>query len=482
MKLYLNTVIYSCMATLPCMNCLAAEHAPRRLNVLMIIADDLRPELGCYGNETIKTPNIDRLAGEGIRFDQAYCNIPVSGASRASLLTGRYPRYPNQFVDFSAWASKDCPQATPISAWFKSNGYYCVSNGKVFHHLRDFAETWSEAPYRNHPDGYDVYWAEYNRWELWLSKEAANGLNPRTGRGPFYDMADVPDTAYDDGKLTLKVIDDLKRLKRNGRPFFMACGFWKPHLPFNAPKRYWDLYDEQRIPMATNRFRPEGLPVQVRNSGEINAYGLVGTPDNDDFLRKVKHGYYACVSYVDAQIGMLMQALDDLELADDTIVLLFGDHGWNLGEHRFVGKHNLMQTSTRIPLIIKVPGKLRGEAAGPVELVDLYPTLCELSGIPIPKDKIEGQSFAKVFDKLNAKTKPSLYIQWEGGDNAVTGRWNYAEWRRRDTLRAEMLFDHRTDPDENRNVVYEPIFKRQVHKLRDFIRKKKKELFRTQSQ
>ena len=272
-----------------------AQHDVSRMNVLFLMADDMRPELGCYGVEAVKTPNMDRLASSGVLFQNAYCNVPVSGASRASLLTGVYPHYPDRFVNFSAYASKDCPEAIPLSGWFTKNGYHTVSDGKVFHHMSDHAASWSEPPYRNHPDGYDVYWAEYNKWELWMNSESGKTINPKTMRGPFCESADVPDTAYDDGKLAERAIRDLRRMKEMNKPFFLACGFWKPHLPFNAPKKYWDLYKREEIPLASNRFRPEGLPEQVRNSSEIYAYARVTDTGDADFQREVKHGYYACL-------------------------------------------------------------------------------------------------------------------------------------------------------------------------------------------
>ena len=236
---------------------LRAQQDASQMNVLFIMADDMRPELGCYGVDVVKTPNMDRLAASGVLFQNAYCNIPVSGASRASLLTGVYPHYPDRFISFSAYASKDCPEAIPISGWFTRNGYHTISDGKVFHHISDHADSWSEPPYRNHPNGYDVYWAEYNKWELWMNSESGKTINPKTMRGPFCESADVPDTAYDDGKLANRAIRDLKRMKEAGKPFFLACGFWKPHLPFNAPKKYWDLYKREEIPLATNRFLRE---------------------------------------------------------------------------------------------------------------------------------------------------------------------------------------------------------------------------------
>lgn len=441
-------------------------------NVLFLMADDMRPELGCYGVEEIKTPNIDRLASQGVVFQNAYCNIPVSGASRASLLTGVYPHYPERFTNFSARASEDCPEAIPLSGWFTRNGYYTVSIGKVFHHIEDHANSWSEPPYRTFPEGYDVYWAEYNRWELWMNSESGKHINPKSKRGPFCEWVDVPDTAYDDGKLALRAIRDLERLKEKGRPFFLACGFWKPHLPFNAPKKYWDLYRKGDIQLASNRFRPEGLPEEVQNSGEINAYACVGNPADTVFQRRVKHGYYACVSYVDAQIGKVLDALDSLGLADNTIVVLLGDHGWNLGEHNFIGKHNLMDNATHVPLIIRVPGMEKGVCCSMVEFVDLYPTLCELCGLPKPKGQLDGQSFTPVFHDLQAATKPYVYIQWEGGGNAVDVRFSYAQWLRGGVRKAHMLFDHAIDPGENKNRAGEPQYEKTVDSLSNWLRHK----------
>ena len=526
-----------------------------KMNVLFLMADDMRPELGCYGVKEVKTPNIDRFAASGLLFQNAYCNIPVSGASRASLLTGVYPHYPDRFVNYSAYASKDCPTAIPISRWFTSHGYYTISNGKVFHHLSDHANSWSEPPYRKHPDGYDVYWAEYNKWELWMNEASARTINPKTMRGPFcewaevpdtayddgklalkaiadlkrlkeqgkpffmacgfwkphlpfnapkkywdlYDRekipvannpktmrgpfcewAEVPDTAYDDGKLALKAIADLKRLKEQGKPFFMACGFWKPHLPFNAPKKYWDLYDREKIPVANNRFRPKDLPNEVKNSTEIYAYARTTTADDISFQKEAKHGYYACLSYVDAQIGKVLDALDELGLANNTIVVLLGDHGWHLGEHNFLGKHNLMDRSTHVPLIVRVPGLKKGKTKSMVEFVDLYPTLCELCHLPIPKNQLDGTSFVPILTNLKAKIKDQVYIQWEGGDNAVSNRYNYAEWKQKEKIHSRMLFDHHIDPEENKNRVNERKYRSEINKLSSFLKAKKETLMKSQ--
>ena len=447
-----------------------------KMNVLFIIADDMRPELGCYGIEDIVTPHIDRLAEQATVFQNAYCNIPVSGASRASLFTGVYPCYPERFTAFDANAEKDCPKALSLPECFKKNGYYVISNGKVFHNITDHARSWSEYPWRVYPDGYGKDWAEYNKWELWQNEESSRYIHPKTLRGPFCESADVSDTTYIDGRVAQKTIADLRRLKEMKVPFFLACGFWKPHLPFNAPKKYWDLYKREEIPLATNRFRPEGLPEQVRNSSEIYAYARVADTSDIDFQREVKHGYYACLSYVDAQIGKVLDALDELGLSDNTIVVLLGDHGWNLGEHDFIGKHNLMNTSTHVPLIVRVPGMKKGKTKSMVEFVDLYPTLCELCKLPVPAEQLSGQSFAGVFKNLKAKTKGEVYIQWEGGDNAVDRRYSYAEWMKGDVKKPSMLFDHRIDGKENKNRVDEKKYKNKVESLSSFIRIKKSSL------
>lgn len=454
---------------------LAAETKPP-MNILFLMADDLRPELGCYGVAEVRTPHIDRLAASGTLFENAYCNIPVSGASRASLLTGVYPRYPDRFVAFDASASKDAPGAIPISRWFTDRGYHTVSNGKVFHNIADHADSWSEAPWRVNPDGYGADWAVYNKWELWMNDLSGRTINPRTMRGPFCEAADVPDTAYDDGKATLRTIDDLRRLKAKGKPFFLACGFWRPHLPFNAPKRYWDLYCREEIPLADNRYLPQGLPVQVKPSQEIRSYARVDDLQDEVFQREAKHGYYASVSYVDAQIGQILQVLDELGLAQNTIVVLLGDHGWHLGEHTFWGKHNLMDHSTHVPLIIRVPGQQPARTESMAEFVDLYPTLCELCQLPVPEQQLDGKSLVPILRNPKEGVKEKVYIQWTGGDNAVDKRYSYAEWNAESNTPTRMLFDHLTDRAENRNCVEDKAYQQVIPTFSAFIKQKKNSL------
>ncbi len=454
----------------------AGQEAPARMNVLMLIADDMRPEMHCYGVEGIRTPNLDALAAGGTRFTSAYCNAPVSGASRASLLTGMCPRWPVRFTDYEACASKDAPDAEPLPGCFTRNGYYTVSNGKVFHNIADCAESWSEYPWRVHPDGYGRDWAEYNKWEIWMNSESGGTIHPKTMRGPFCESADVADDAYADGKVALRTIADLERLKDGDKPFFIACGFWRPHLPFNAPKRYWDLYNRDDIPLADNQFRPEGLPDDVAAPTEILSYARVDDLQETAFQKEAKHGYWASVSYIDAQIGKILGALDSLGLADNTIVLFFGDHGWQLGEHSFWGKHTLMDRATRVPLIVRVPGLPAGVSDSPVEFVDLYPTLCELCGLTPPEDQLDGTSFVPVLRDSRARTKDHVFIQWQGGDNLTGGRYNYAEWQHRDGSVSRMLFDRRRDPEENRNLAERRSQRRRTGFFSTLIRKHKERM------
>ena len=444
----------------------------QRMNVLFIVADDMRPELGCYGVEDILSPHIDALAAHSTVFMNAYCNVPVSGASRASLLTGVYPSYPARFVDFDAWAERDCPQAVSLPACFKQNGYYVLSNGKVFHNIEDHAGDWSETPWRVHPDGYGKDWAEYNKWELWQNEESARYVNPKTRRGPFCEAADVSDTTYIDGRVAQKTMADLRRLKEMGKPFFLACGFWRPHLPFNAPKRYWDLYDRDRIKLADNPFRPEGLPRQVKSSTEIRGYGRFTTTRSEAFQREAKHGYYACVSYIDTQIGLILDELKRLELDKNTIVVILGDHGWHLGEHGFWGKHNLMNHSTRAPLIVHVPQLEGGKAGGVVEFVDIYPTLCDLCGISAPQGQLQGTSLVPMLKDPAEKVKKYAFIQWQGGYDVVSEQYNAAIWLKKDSVVARMIFDRRTDAAENKNRAYDAFLAGELEEMEKWIRNK----------
>ncbi len=432
-------------------------------NVLFIAVDDLRPELGCYGVDYVKTPNIDKLAESGTTFVNAYCNVPVCGASRASIMSGMRPLYPKRFTSYLSRADKEAKNAKPLQAHFRENGYQVISNGKIFHHLEDWAGEWSEVPWRSNTN-YTKSWADYETSGLWLNPESGKYVNKKTGRGPFYDCADVPDNAYQDGKLADKTVADLKRLKKSGKPFFLACGFWRPHLPFNAPKKYWDMYDRKKIPLADNRFKPKGLPGQVKSSGEIKAYGHIeGFPKEEAFHRLARHGYLASVSYMDAQVGKVVDSLKELGLDKNTVVILWGDHGWHLGEHNFWGKHNILKNATKSPLIMRVPGSC-GLVRSLVEFVDIYPTLCESAGLAVPAH-CQGKSMMPSVIKPDVKHKEAVFIEWQSGRNVKTDRFSYTEWNKKGKVANRMLFDHDKDPQENENVINKPEYAKTVAKF-----------------
>lgn len=429
-------------------------------NVLFIAVDDLRPELGCYGHQQIQSPNIDRLAANGLVFVNAYCNVPVCGASRASLLTGIRPTS-TRFVGFDAWAEKDAPEAISLPELFLNNGYHTISNGKVFHHLTDIRESWSEKPWNPAVDS--------NSFLNYLSDENIQLLKNGQKRGFPYEKADVDDNAYFDGQIAAKSIEDLKRLKKEGKPFFLATGFLKPHLPFNAPKKYWDLYPNENIQLPKNYFRPENAPdAAIHNFGELrNYYGVPADgPVSDEMAHNLIHGYYACISYTDAQIGRILNALNELGLAENTIVILWGDHGWNLGEHTLWCKHANFKTSLNAPLIVNAPGfKGNQKSEALVEFVDIFPSLCDLAGLEKPS-QLQGQSFVPLLNNPELPWKKAVYSRFVQGESVKTKNYLFTEWinKKRETY-ASMLYDHQKDPNENRNIAIDDQMKDTIQVL-----------------
>ena len=286
----------------------AAE--PARPNVLFIAVDDLRPQLKCYGQQQMHSPHIDRLAASGVLFERAYCMVPTCGASRASLMTGIRPAR-RRFVSYQTWAEKDAPGITTLNTQFKQHGYTTLSLGKVFHHPGDNAGGWSEPAWR--PRG--VPW--YRRPENARLHEKRQQLGSRK-RGPAWEAADVPDDAYADGKLAGRAIAELRKLQDRPEPFFLAVGFFKPHLPFIAPQKYWDLYDRDSIRLPDNYHAPRDAPAEsIHSSGELRAYAGIPAqgPVSRETALNLIHGYYACVSYTDALIGKLLDELDRLKLS-----------------------------------------------------------------------------------------------------------------------------------------------------------------------
>lgn len=430
----------------------ACASAAPRPNVLFIIVDDLRPELGCYGEDHVISPNIDRLADEGTLFEQAYCQVPVCGATRASLMTGLYPTK-DRFVTYYSRAQEDAPGIADIPAHLKANGYTTISNGKVYHHADDNASSWDE----NHKTkDFRVYLLPENQGKEWADMAA-------------YEAADVEDSAYPGGALADKIIGDLRRAKEEGTPFFITAGFTKPHLPFNAPKKYWDLYDPARIELADNPYKPKGAPANSMHQWNELRDHYGGMPKEgplpDDIARTLIHGYLACVSYTDAQIGKLLNELDRLEMRENTIVVLIGDHGWQLGEHSLWCKHALFNTSTFSPLIVSAPGFKSGQRTDAlVEFVDIYPSLCELTGVA-PPEHLQGQSLVPLLNNSSRDWKKAVFSRYHGGESVKTDRYSYTEW----DDGARMLYDHKNDPDENVNISENPENLRIVQQMKKLL-------------
>ena len=436
------------------------EKEAQQLNILFIAVDDLRPELNFYGADPIHSPHLDKLAGQSLVFNRAYCNVPVCGASRASLLTGARPTR-NRYIDFSTLKDKDNPDVVSLPMLFKNNGYTTISNGKVYHHAKDDSLAWDEIW---SPDGKFGY-----------ATEAYREIRANTYRGMPMENADVPDSAYRDGKLALKAISDLKKLKAENKPFFLALGFYKPHLPFTAPKKYWDKYNREEIALPENYLQPATTPRKAyHNYGELRNYETIPKEGHleEDLAKELIHGYYSCVSYIDAQIGMVLDELEKLGLAENTIVILWGDHGWNLGNHMLWCKHANFNSSLQVPMTIKVPGKTKGQHTDFItESIDIYPSLCDLTGIEKP-DHLEGDSFISLIE--NGKREKDYAIsKFHDGVTLIKGSLYYTEWTDdQGTAYERMLFDHKTDPLELDNLAVKEEYQSTVNGLSEELKEK----------
>lgn len=468
-------------------------HAEDPPNVLFISVDDMRPEIGCYGNEEIKTPCFDAFAKTGTTFMKAYCQSAVCAPSRASVMTGLRPDS-TRVWDLRGKFRINLPDVVTIPMHFHNHGYHTVSMGKIFHNHMPDRISFDEPDLRPakymtpelidrepesfyHDDGLNAELAEVRKRRL--------AANPnRYANGWAYGVAtesfDGPDNQFYDGAQTELAINKMRELKKKDKPFFLALGFYRPHLPFVAPKKYWDLYDRDKLSLADNPYLPKDSPVMAMNSMyELRAcYDLEHVKHPSEFTfdeltaRRLKHGYYASVSFVDACFGKLMKGLDEFGLADNTIVVLWGDHGWKLGEHNSWCKQSNYDIDVRVPLMIRTPGHpmAGSKTESLVELVDLYPTLCDAAGLPIPAD-MEGTSFKQLMAKPDQPWKSAVFSQFHRapritpdkgrymGLSMVTDRFHYVEWRTWDhikgvagELKVTELYDHQSDPDENQNI------------------------------
>ncbi len=460
--------------------------APRRpLNVLMIAVDDLRPDLGCYGNRVVHTPNIDRLASRGVVFGRAYCQQAVCSPSRTSLMTGQRPDTTRVF-DLVSHFRTALPDCVTLPQHFKAHGYHCAALSKIYHRGYEDGRSWSEPHW--YPSGKTVD-TDPSDWTQQTTKRFGDGVEeyaadtPRaeSGKGPATQVSSKADDELPDGATAAEAVRRIAALATRDQPFFLAVGFLKPHLPFVAPKQYWDLYDPASLPGPSIDRLPEGAPGFAGHAnGEIHQYlGIPpGNPLPDDVARRLRHGYHACISYTDAQVGRLLDALDAAGIADRTVVVLWGDHGWQLGDHGLWHKHTTFELATRSPLIISTPECAAGTtAAAVVEFVDVYPTLVDACGLPASPG-LAGMSLVPLLRDPAAAVKAVAISQYprstrESGVGPVMGysvrddRWRLTVWREDGGSRivAMELYDERDDPAETRNLAAEPQYKPVIDRL-----------------
>ncbi len=446
--------------------CLAAAPRP---NVLFIAVDDLKPLLGCYGDTVIQSPNIDRLAARGVVFERAYCNQAVCAPSRNSLMTGVRPTALGIY-DLGTNFREAAPDAVTLSQYFMRHGYRAEGLGKIFHVGHGNHEdpaSWSVPHFQAKSIAYVKPESRSNqgltREEALFANQDARNLP----RGAAWESADVPDNGYPDGKIAEEAIQRLRAAKdRTNSPFFLALGFLKPHLPFCAPKKYWDLYKRESFTVPSLRTAPEGAPKYAPSGwGELRQYSDMpqNGPVTDDQARTLIHGYHAAVSYMDAQLGKVLDELDHLGLAQNTIIVLWGDHGWHLGDHGWWCKHDNYEQAARIPLIVCAPGVGRPgtRTSAMAETVDIYPTLVDLAGLPAAKNPqpLEGKSLAPVLRDPQASVKKAVFHSYPRGERigrAVrTARHRLVEWKipgsSPDTADLE-LYDYEADPLETKNL------------------------------
>lgn len=456
------SLIILCVVLIP--DVVFGQSDEKKHNILFISVDDFRPKINSYGESKMITPNIDKLASEGLQFNNAFTNIAVCGASRASIMTGIRPSQ-ERFNDYTSRASVDAPNAITLNQLFKENGYETISYGKIYHFPDDTEEHWTES------DG-GAHQADYQDPEAQERKR--NGEKGSHGpKGPAFEYPEVDDYVYNDGKITKQALQKMKDLKDENKPFFMAVGYVSPHLPFIQPKKYWDLYDHEEVELADNAYQPKNSPfiamhaqhdsAELRNMYlDIPSEGLL----SDEMSRNLVHGYYASVSYMDVLIGDLVQGLDDLGLRDNTTIILWSDHGFFLGEHGFWCKHSTFYEAIKIPFIISSPNYVKNQTTDSfTELVDVYPTLCELAGIE-PPNYIQGKSLTPVMKNPSVNLKDEIYTRYKEGEAVVDKNYSYTEFFRGEKYLGNMLYDLNKDLKQNTDISKLPENAKLVEKYR----------------
>ncbi|MCP5560594.1 MAG: sulfatase [Verrucomicrobiaceae bacterium] len=445
----------------------AASAAGSRTNVLFIAVDDMNNDLGCYGHPQVKSPNIDRLAAQGVRFDRAYCQFPLCSPSRSSIMTGLRPDTTRVF-DLKYHFRTGLPEVVTMSQMFMKAGYHSARVGKIYHYGNpgDIGTSGLDDP---------PSWQEFvnpaGRDKTTLEPDIIN-YSPQRGLGSAMCLlADKTgtDEEHTDGKVATEAIKLLEAHKEG--PFFLAVGFYKPHTPYVAPAKYFDLYplDQISLPKIGDDFQKNAVPLALGSTKPWPYFGV--TPDQ---ARECKQAYYATISFVDAQIGRMLDALDRLGLSENTVVVFWTDHGYHLGEHGLWMKQSCFEESARVPMIISAPGmKGAGKAsARTVELVDVYPTLADLTGVTPPAG-LEGESLKPLLDDPSAAWDHPAYSQVQRGDvpghSVRTERWRYTEWGF--GSEGAELYDHESDPQELKNLANDPRHAATVAEMKTLLKK-----------
>ena len=437
-------------------------------NIVFIAIDDLRPDLGCYGHSLVHSPHTDNLSRDGIRFNNHYVNVPTCGASRFCLITGRLPvsraHLRNSIIADSIASRPPGDQPESFFHHLRKTGYYTVGIGKISHMpdgyvygyldppsaIRELPYSWDEFEFDNGPWG-----TGHHAFFGYADGSNRNTLNKQVLP---YEAADVDDSGYPDGLTTNLALEKLDELNARNKPFLLAVGFFKPHLPFNAPKAYWDLYDREAIDASPQELPANVHPVSLHSSGEFNQYALgpeKASLDHNlsgDYTRLLKHAYYACISYIDAQIGKIIERLKALQLYDDTLIVLWGDHGWHLGEHRVWGKHTLFERSLKSPLILKLPNSNHRNrvVSAPVSTIDIYPTLLDICQEE-PLTELHGRSLLPLIDSSEPYQHHPSYSYFRNGITMKSGRYRLTKYYRTEQPQIE-LYDHMEDPGEMTNI------------------------------
>lgn len=476
-----------------------AQTPSERPNILLLSIDDLRPDLGCYGNKEIKTPNIDALAEKAMTILNTHCQSAVCAPSRASTMLGYRPDSTRVWYLGDEFRKID-PDAVTMPQYFHKTGYYTVNIGKIFHNFMPDSISWDEPdlrpyPYNTEPHLYrdgETYW--YTEESKAIQEATRNKLlekvnSPRElyadgwNRGPALEFADLPDSVYYDDKQTTLALETIKRIKSKKRPFFMGLGYYRPHLPFVVPKKYWDLYPEGSVSPPPNPKLPENAPVMASSSNyELRFYHNpheIGRPEDpplpQQYVDSLRRGYYASVSFIDAQVGRLIEGLKQMGIYENTIIVLWGDHGWKLGDHNGWGKQTNFRIDTHTPLIIKAANQKQGKKIKALtELVDIFPTVCDLAGVE-KAAYFQGTSLTPLFENPDRPWKEAVFSQFRRtvrsskdgheymGYSMQTQRYHYVEWYRWDNktktrgeYAARELYDHQVDFDETKNIVQHP--------------------------